>query len=145
MKLQREMNADLEDVRAYARLVSDHNPLHVSEDYVESDGTFSDENIVHGSLILGWFSGVLNDLGDSGAMNGEVILVNMNADFQNPLPVGTDATIEAEVPPEQMPDTPTEKVMLDVLLEAKSRDGLTYAAGSATIMVDQTVDQHEHR
>lgn len=144
MKLQREMRADLDDVQAYARLVSDHNPLHVNENYVASDETFCDENIVHGALILGWMSGILNDLGDSGAMQGEVILVNMNTDFQNPLPVDTEAIIEAEVPPEQMPDTPTEKVIIDVILEAKSRDGMTYAAGSATIMVDQTVDQHEH-
>lgn len=141
MKVQREMSASMEDVQSYADVASDYNPVHVDEAYPEYDDTFADENIVHGALLMGWFSGVLNEIGNTGPLRGEVILINMDVEFFNPLPVDTSVCVGGEISPQDVPDDDDTVVTLDVSLTARDRSGTIYASGTATIMVDQTVTQ----
>lgn len=138
MRLQRTVTATQSDVEEYAKITGDFNPVHINEEYVSKDDTFVDHNIVHGALIEGWFSSLLYSLGDSHDINGEVILQQMQTTFHRPLRVGENATIELVLPYESAPESERESVT--VLLECKDERDTTYATGTATVIIDQSVD-----
>lgn len=80
-----------EDVRAFADVTGDDNPLHVDEAY--ASGTRFGQTIVHGVFLTGLISKVLGrDFPGHGS-----IAVSITCKFLRPVPVGSTVTIEVKV------------------------------------------------
>lgn len=80
-----------EDVRTFAALTGDDNPIHVDEAYAET--TRFGKPIVHGVLLLGIISKVLGrDFPGHGS-----VAVGISCRFLRPVPVGSEITVEVKV------------------------------------------------
>ncbi len=80
-----------EDVRLFAELTGDDNPIHVDEEYAST--TRFGKPIVHGVLLLGIISKVLGrDFPGPGS-----IAVTISARFLRPVPVGSEITVEVKI------------------------------------------------
>ncbi len=80
-----------EDVRTFARLTGDDNPIHVDEEYASK--TRFGKPIVHGVLLLGIISKVLGrDFPGHGS-----IAVAISCRFLRPVPVGSEITVEIKI------------------------------------------------
>lgn len=80
-----------EDVRTFARLTGDDNPIHVDEEYARE--TRFGKPIVHGVLLLGIISKVLGrDFPGHGS-----IAVAISCRFLRPVPVGSEITVEVKI------------------------------------------------
>jgi acyl dehydratase len=80
-----------EDVRVFAQLTGDDNPLHVDEEYART--TRFGKPIVHGVLLLGIISKVLGrDFPGHGS-----IAVAISCRFLRPVPVGSEITVEVKI------------------------------------------------
>lgn len=80
-----------EDVRTFADLTGDDNPIHVDEEYAET--TRFGKPIVHGVLLLGIISKVLGrDFPGHGS-----IAVGISCRFLRPVPVGSEITVEVKI------------------------------------------------
>lgn len=141
MKIQREKSASMEDVQEYARLTGDYNPIHVESDYPDRDDTYTDENIVHGMLIVGWFSSLLDDLGDSGRINGETLIGSFDANFFCPIRVDETSIVEVEIDDGDIPDDDFEQFVVDADLTARGRTGPMYVSAKAKVYIDQSVSR----
>jgi acyl dehydratase len=85
----RTITAD--DVRTFANVTGDDNPLHVDAEYAST--TRFGRPVVHGVLLLGLASKVLGrDFPGHGS-----VAVSLSAKFIRPVPVGDDVTIEVKV------------------------------------------------
>ncbi len=81
----------MEDVRLFAEVTGDDNPLHVDEEYAR--GTRFGGAVVHGVMLLGVISKVLGrDFPGPGS-----IAVDISCRFLRPVPVGSEVTIETRV------------------------------------------------
>lgn len=141
MQVQNDVRSDVQDTLKYAQISGDWNPAHTEEPYAKREGTLPDgQNIVHGTHIIGWFSALLNTIGYE--VDAEVILVDLFTEFHNPLPVEREARVVADVPDEDLPTEDEPQVIVEVGLRAfDRRSGMEYTTGSATIMLDATVDR----
>jgi len=80
-----------EDVRTFADVTGDDNPLHVDPEYAAT--TRFGNPVVHGVFLLGLASKVLGrDFPGHGA-----VAVSLSAKFLRPVPVGEEVTIEVKV------------------------------------------------
>lgn len=80
-----------EDVRTFAEVTGDDNPLHIDEAYAHE--TRFGERIVHGVFLLGIISKVLGrDFPGPGS-----IAVSLTARFLRPVPVNSEVTIEVKI------------------------------------------------
>ena len=80
-----------EDVRVFADVTGDDNPLHVDAEYAKT--TQFGKPIVHGVFLLGLVSKLLGrDFPGHGS-----IAVSLSAKFLRPVPVGEEVTIEVKV------------------------------------------------
>lgn len=80
-----------EDVRQFADLTGDDNPIHVDREYAET--TRFGKPIVHGILLLGIISKALGrDFPGPGS-----VAVSISARFLRPVPVGSEITVEVRV------------------------------------------------
>lgn len=80
-----------EDVRTFADLTGDDNPIHVDEAYAKT--TRFGRPIVHGVLLLGIISKVLGrDFPGHGS-----IAVAISCRFLRPVPVGSEITVEVKI------------------------------------------------
>ncbi len=87
--IERKISA--EDVRAFADITGDDNPLHVDEEY--ASGTRFGHTIVHGVFLTGLISKVLGrDFPGPGS-----IAVSISCKFLRPVPVGSTVTVEVKV------------------------------------------------
>ncbi|WP_456425683.1 MaoC family dehydratase [Rhodocaloribacter sp.] len=87
--IQRVITA--EEVRAFAELSGDDNPIHVDEEYAR--GTRFGKPIVHGVYLLGIVSKVLGrDFPGHGS-----VAVNISCRFLRPVLVDSEATVEVRV------------------------------------------------
>ena len=85
----RSVSAD--DVRAFADVSGDDNPLHLDPDYAAT--TPFGEPIVHGAFLLGIVSKVLGrDYPGPGS-----VAVSLSAKFLRPVPVGSEIRLEVKV------------------------------------------------
>lgn len=85
----RTVSAD--DVRAFAEVSGDDNPIHLDEAYAAT--TPFGRPIVHGAFLLGIVSKVLGrDYPGHGA-----VAVSLSARFLRPVPVGSEITVEVKV------------------------------------------------
>lgn len=142
MQVQTKVRSDEHDTFTYAQLSGDWNDLHTDPDYVARDDTFCDENIVHGTHIIGWFSNLLNNIGHE--CDAEVVLVDIYTEFHNPLPVGREALVTATIDDEDMPTEDEPQVISTVGLRAVDPESeMEYTTGSATVMLNQSVGQSE--
>lgn len=81
----------MEDVRAFADITGDDNPIHIDE-AAGKESRFG-RPVVHGVYILGLASKVLGrDFPGPGS-----IAVSLSAKFLRPVPVGEEVTIEVKV------------------------------------------------
>ena len=81
----------MDDVRAFADITGDDNPIHIDED--AGRASRFGRPVVHGVYILGLASKVLGrDFPGPGS-----IAVALSAKFLRPVPVGEEVTIEVKV------------------------------------------------
>ena len=80
-----------EDVRKFAEVSGDDNPLHLDPEYAA--GTPFGQPIVHGAFLLAVVSKVLGrDYPGHGA-----VAVSLSSRFLRPVPVGSEITVEVKV------------------------------------------------
>ena len=80
-----------DDVRAFAEVTGDDNPIHLDEDYAAAS-RFG-QRIVHGVLLLGVISKVLGrDFPGHGS-----IAVALSARFLRPVPVNSEIRVEVKI------------------------------------------------
>lgn len=79
------------DMRAFAQLSGDHNPMHTDESFAVSRGF--DGQVVYGGLLIAQISRLLGM--DLPGANG--IWCSLRLDFKKPLYVGEEAEVSAEV------------------------------------------------
>ncbi len=80
-----------EDVKLFADLTGDDNPIHIDEEFAET--TRFGKPIVHGIFLLGIISKALGrDFPGPGC-----VAVNISAKFLRPVPVGSEITVEVRV------------------------------------------------
>lgn len=80
-----------EDVRTFATLTGDDNPIHVDPAYAAT--TRFEKPIVHGVLLLGIISKVLGrDFPGHGS-----VAVAISCRFLRPVPVGSEITVEVKI------------------------------------------------
>jgi acyl dehydratase len=80
-----------QDVRAFAQITGDDNPIHVDEEFARQ--TQFGHRIVHGVLLLGIVSKVLGrDYPGHGS-----IAISVTSRFLRPVPVNSEITIEYKV------------------------------------------------
>ncbi|MEM6782853.1 MAG: MaoC family dehydratase [Bacteroidota bacterium] len=85
------MTVSAADVRAYADLTGDDNPIHVDPEYAAT--TDFGQPIAHGALLLGYISKVLGrDYPGHGS-----VAVSLSAKFLRPVPVDSEVTIEVKI------------------------------------------------
>lgn len=81
----------MEDVRAFADVTGDDNPIHIDEE--AGRASRFGQPVVHGVYVLGLASKVLGrDFPGPGS-----IAVALSAKFLRPIPVGEEVTIEVKV------------------------------------------------
>ena len=81
-----------EDVRLFAQVSGDDNPIHLDADYAAQHAP-GGKPIVHGVLLLSIVSKVLGrDYPGAGS-----VAVSISAKFLRPVPVGSEVTIEVQV------------------------------------------------
>jgi len=143
MKVHRDVQSSTTTTLKYAQISGDWNPAHTDEQYAKRDGTLpEDTSIVHGTHIMGWFSSLLNQIGAE--TDSEVILVDMFTEFHNPLPIEREARVVAEIDDDDLPSDDEPQVVSEVGLRAiDPQSEMEYTTGSATIMLDATVDRVE--
>lgn len=141
MQLEKLVRSSANDTAKYAQISGDWNPAHTDTGYAKQEGTLPDERpIVHGTQIMGWFSSLLNQIGAEA--DSEVILVDMFTEFHNPLPVEREARVVAEIDDDDLPSEDEPQVISEVGLRAiDPQSDMEYTTGSATIMLNATVDR----
>ena len=81
----------MDDVRAFAEVTGDDNPIHVDEE--AGRASRFGRPVVHGAYVLGLASKVLGrDFPGPGS-----IAVSLGAKFLRPVPVGEEVTVEVKV------------------------------------------------
>lgn len=81
-----------DDVKSFAQITGDDNPIHVDEEYAEEHSRFG-RPVVHGVLLLGLISKVLGrDFPGHGS-----IAVGISCRFLRPVPVGSEVTVQIKV------------------------------------------------
>lgn len=81
-----------DDVKSFAEITGDDNPIHVNEDYAETHSRFG-RPVVHGVLLLGLISKVLGrDYPGHGS-----IAVGISCRFLRPVPVGAEVKVQIKV------------------------------------------------
>lgn len=79
-----------ENVREFAEISGDENPIHVDPDYVESESDFENP-VVHGVLALGTVSDLLTEF------DGEIVLLNISSEFVEPVYHNTEYNVSCVV------------------------------------------------
>ncbi len=87
-----ERTITMEDVRLFAQVSGDDNPIHLDAEYAAQHAP-GGRPIVHGVLLLGIVSKVLGrDFPGPGC-----VAVSISAKFLRPVPVGSTITVEVRV------------------------------------------------
>jgi acyl dehydratase len=108
---KRVISAD--DVKSFAEITGDDNPIHVDEEYAKEHSRFG-RPIVHGVLLLGLISKVLGrDFPGHGS-----IAVGISTRFLRPVPVGSEVTVQIKVS-EKLEESKHIKVRVYVYREGK--------------------------
>ena len=121
----------VEDVRTFADLTGDDNPIHVDPEYAAT--TRFGKPIVHGVLLLGIISKVLGrDFPGHGS-----VAVGISCRFLRPVPVGSEITVEVRIA-EKLPKYKHVKARVYIYLGKK-----TVLGGEATLIPPSQEDEDE--
>jgi 3-hydroxybutyryl-CoA dehydratase len=111
-----------EDVRQFAEIVGDLNPVHLDVAFAEN--SFFKKRIVHGAFLAGLISKVLGmDFPGQGT-----IYISQNSTFKRPVYVDTTAIVEVKVT-----QVISEKRRLILDTTILNSDGEVCLAGTATV------------
>jgi 3-hydroxybutyryl-CoA dehydratase len=111
-----------EDVRQFASIVGDLNPIHLDAEFAET--SFFKKRIVHGAFLAGLISKVLGmDFPGQGT-----VYISQNSVFKRPVYVDTTVTVQVKVT-QVMVDK--RRLILDTTI--LNSDGEICLAGSATV------------
>lgn len=111
-----------EDVRRFAEIVGDLNPIHLDAEFAEK--SFFKKRIVHGAFLAGLISKVLGmDFPGQGT-----VYISQNSVFKRPVYVDTTVGVEVKVT-----QVLTEKRRLVLDTTILNADGEACLAGSATV------------
>ena len=117
---QRHISA--EDVRQFAEIVGDLNPVHLDAAFAEN--SFFKKRIVHGAFLAGLISKVLGmDFPGQGT-----IYISQNSTFKRPVYVDTTVTVQVKVT-QTLPEK--RRLVLDTTI--LNAEGEVCLAGSATV------------
>jgi 3-hydroxybutyryl-CoA dehydratase len=90
-QFQWERYISAEDVKQFAEIVGDLNPIHLDADFAEH--SFFKKRIVHGAFLAGLISKVLGmDFPGQGT-----VYISQNSVFKRPVYVDTTVTVEVKV------------------------------------------------
>ncbi len=111
-----------EDVRKFAEVVGDSNPIHLDVELAEK--SFFKKRIVHGAFLAGLISKVLGmDFPGHGT-----VYISQNSTFKRPVYVDTTVTVEVKVTQVLVDDR---RLVLDTNIF--NSDGKVCLTGSATV------------
>ena len=117
---ERFISAD--DVRQFAEIVGDLNPIHLDAEFAEK--SFFKKRIVHGAFLAGLISKVLGmDFPGQGT-----VYISQNSVFKRPVYVDTKVSMEIKVT-QVIPEK--RRLVLDTTI--RNGDGEVCLAGSATV------------
>jgi len=117
-----ERTISAEDVRRFAEVVGDLNPIHIDEEFAAK--TSFKKRIVHGAFLAGLISKVLGmDFPGQGT-----IYISQNSVFKRPVYVDTTVSVEIKVT-QVIPEK--RRLVLDTTI--LNSDGEVCLAGSATV------------
>ena len=86
-----EKRITAEDVRQFAGVVGDHNPIHLDEEFAEK--SFFKKRIVHGAFLVGLISKILGmDFPGKGT-----VYISQDLVFKRPVYVNTTVNVEVKV------------------------------------------------
>jgi 3-hydroxybutyryl-CoA dehydratase len=112
------------DVKQFAEIVGDLNPIHLDEEFAEK--SFFKKRIVHGAFLAGLLSKVLGmDFPGQGT-----VYISQNSVFKRPVYVDTTVTVEVKVA--QVLSEKRRLVLDTMILNA---EGEVCLAGSATVWI----------
>jgi len=115
-----------EDIRAFADLTGDHNPIHLDDNY--ATGTRFGRRIAHGMLAASLISATLaNDLPGPGT-----IYLNQSLQFKAPVYPGDTVTATVEVTALR-PDKP----LVTLATTCSKQDGTVVLEGEAVVLFKQ--------
>lgn len=112
------------EVQRFASLSGDTQELHLDEDKAKE--SIFDGRVVHGMHPLTFVSAAL------GQLDGTIILLGLDVDFDAPTRIGDDVTAHAVVD-EQLNDEPE---ILRCRVTAETQDGTEVITGTATVRRD---------
>lgn len=116
-----------DDVRNFAQLSGDTQPLHLDSDYARQ--TRFGKRIAHGALLVGMVSAVLGvEMVDT---DHTVIFLGLDVRFILPVYIGDTVTASCEVT-----DVREDKPIVTLATECKRDDGETVMTGTAVVYVD---------
>lgn len=121
---ERFISAD--DVRHFAEVVGDLNPIHLDETFAEK--SFFKKRIVHGAFLVGLISRILGmDFPGQGT-----IFISQNSAFKRPVYVNTTVKVEVKVT-ETIPDK--RRLVLDTTVLNENNE--ICLAGSAVVWIPE--------
>lgn len=117
---ERHISAD--DVRQFAEIVGDQNPVHIDAEFAEE--SFFKKRIVHGAFLAGLISKVLGmDFPGQGT-----VYISQNSVFKRPVYVDTTVSVEVKVT-----QVIAEKRRLVLDTNISNSNGEVCVTGSATV------------
>lgn len=121
---ERFITAD--DVKQFAEVVGDSNPIHLDADFAEK--SFFKQRIVHGAFLVGLISKVLGmDFPGEGT-----VYISQHASFKRP--VFVDSAVKVEVKVTRV-DAEKRRLVLDTTI--LNSDGKACLAGSAEVWIPE--------
>jgi 3-hydroxybutyryl-CoA dehydratase len=113
-----------EDVRNFADVVGDHNPVHVDDDYAAQ--TPFGKRIAHGMLVASMISAALaNDMPGAGT-----VYLGQDLKFKKPVFIGDTVTVQLTVTAYR-----ESRRIATIETTVINQDGVVVIEGSATVMV----------
>ena len=117
-----QRHISVEDVRQFANIVGDLNPVHLDAAFAEN--SFFKKRIVHGAFLAGLISKVLGmDFPGQGT-----IYISQNSSFKRPVYVDTTVIVEVKV---TQVISENRRLILDTTI--LNSDGEVCLAGTATV------------
>jgi len=121
-----ERHISAEDVRQFAEVVGDLNPIHLDAEFAEN--SFFKKRIVHGAFLAGLISKILGmDFPGQGT-----VYISQNSVFKRPVYVDTTVKVEVKVT-----EVMTEKRRLVLETNVLNENGEICLTGSATVWIPE--------
>lgn len=121
-----EKHISAEDVRHFAEIVGDLNPIHLDSEFAEK--TFFKRRIVHGAFLIGLLSKILGmDFPGQGT-----VYISQNSVFKRPVYVDTTVKVEVKVT-----EVMTEKRRLVLDTNVLNAEGEICLTGSAVVWIPE--------